>query len=538
MRRLQASLSSRRRLPVGAAIVTAAVVAVAGCTQASSGSTGPGGASQDPDPPSGVIQAGHVHWQACASATSPRLLCAALPVPLDYSHPGGRKITLALQEVPATAPPGSRLGILLLNPGGPGGSSTSPSLAAFVAQGLPRSVASRYDIIGFDTRGVGASVPALHCEPNFFARERPDYIPANAAAEQVLIGRARAYAAGCTARFGWLLPFMTTANIARDMDQIRSALGQPKLSYLGYSYGTYIGQVYATLFPHRVYRMVLDSTTDPTGAWYADNIAQDYAFQARYEAFFRWVARYDRLYHLGATATAVSAAWHAARARLAAHPVAEPAGPAIGPAEFDDTYLAGGYDNGYWPQLAGALAAYLHQGVTTGLQSVFLTGGRQGLTESALENEYAVYNAIQCADAAWPRNWSKWNADTRRVYATAPLEAWDNAWYNAACAFWPVHGPAKPMSIGAPGLPGILMLQGTLDGPTPYAGAQNAHRLLPTARMVVVVNGGNHGQALAYPPNPCVNGYLARYLATGALPQRPGLVNATCPALPDPVPSG
>jgi hypothetical protein len=94
------------------------------------------------------------------------------------------------------------------------------------------------------------------------------------------------------------------------------------------------------------------------------------------------------------------------------------------------------------------------------------------------------------------------------------------------------------MRIGAPGLPGILMLQGTLDGATPYAGAQNAHRMLPTARMVVVVGGGNHGQSLAYPPNPCVNGYLARYLATGALPQRPGLVNATCPALPDPVPSG
>jgi pimeloyl-ACP methyl ester carboxylesterase len=528
-----------RRLPGAAMTAAAILIAVAGCTQGSSGgSTGPGGGTTGPadSPPS--AQAGTVHWQSCNNPANTRLLCAMLPVPLDYRNPGGRKITLALQEVPATAPAASRLGILLVNPGGPGGSTTNPSLAAYVAQGLPASVSSRYDIVGFDTRGVGASVPELHCQPNFYARTRADYIPANASAEQALVARARAYAQGCAKHFGWLLPFMTTANIARDMDQIRAALGQQKLSYFGYSYGTYLGQVYATLFPHRVSRMVLDSTVDPTGVWYADNIAQDYAFQARYEAFFGWVARYDNLYHLGATANAVSASWHAARAKLAAHPVAEPAGPAIGPDEFDDTFLVGGYDNGYWPQMASALAAYLHLGSTTGLQSLYVSAGRQGLSNSAFENEFAVYNAVECADVAWPRNWSKWNSDTRRVYATAPLEAWDNAWYNAACAFWPVHGPAKPMRIGAPGLPGILMLQGTLDGATPYAGAQNAHRMLPTARMVVVVGGGNHGQSLAYPSNPCVNGYLARYLATGALPQRPGLVNATCPALPDPVPSG
>ena len=106
--------------------------------------------------------------------------------------------------------------------------------------------------------------------------------------------------------------------------------------------------------------------------------------------------------------------------------------------------------------------------------------------------------------------------DARQVYTTAPFEAWDNAWFNAACAFWPVKGPAKPLQIKGAGLPGILMLQGTLDAATPYAGAQVAHRLLPSARMVVVEGGGNHGQSLSVPPNACVNGYLNRYLATGA----------------------
>src|SRR6202030_2911110 len=100
--------------------------------------------------------------------------------------------------------------------------------------------------------------------------------------------RAKAYAADCEKKFGWLLPHMTTEDIARDMDSIRAALGQQKISYFGYSYGTYIGQVYATLFPGRIRRMVLDSTVDPRGVWYAANIAQDYAFQGRIQAFYAW----------------------------------------------------------------------------------------------------------------------------------------------------------------------------------------------------------------------------------------------------------
>src|SRR5579875_2666755 len=481
-------------------------------------------------PAAALAAAPVVHWQPCSGASQAGLECGTLRVPLDYARPHGRMITLALSEVPATAPASQQLGILLVNPGGPGASGTG--MASFVAQGLDPSVAARYDIIGFDTRGVGQSVPALHCDRSFFARERPNYIPANAAAEKVMENRARAYAADCQRRFGWLLPYMTTVNIARDMDRIRAALGRPTLSYLGYSYGTYIGQVYATLFPHRVRRMVLDSIVDPAGVWYADNISQDYAFQKRLQAFFSWVAAASSFYHLGSTAAQVSQAWHRARADLEAPPAPLSAGaarPALGPDEFDDTFLIGGYDNAYWPGLASALAAYLH-GSAGPLISEFQQAGKQN------ENEFAVYNAVECSDVNWPRNWARWNSDTRRVYATAPFEAWDNAWFNAACAFWPVRGPARPLRIRGAHLPPILMLQGTLDAATPYAGAQVAHRLLPSARMVVVEGGGNHGQSLAYPPNACVNGYLNRYLATGALPRRPGLVNATCPALPPPSP--
>ena len=519
----------RNVLPAGAAAVLAAVaVAISGCSGGSSQATGQPSAGTTPAAVTSPAATGapRLRWHRCAALAAP-LRCASLRVPLDYRRPGGRKITLALSEVPATATSG-RLGALLVNPGGPGGSGLN--LAAGVAAGLDQSVAARYDIIGFDPRGVGSSTPALRCDPSFFAGVRPNYVPATKAAEQVLIGRAKTYASDCEQRYGWLLPHLTTQDTARDIDSIRAALRLPQISYFAYSYGTYIGQVYATMFPSRVRRMVLDSTVDPTGVWYADNIAQDYAFQGRMDAFFSWTASHDAVYGLGTTRAQASKAWYRARAQLAAHPVRVTDSTAIGADEFDDTFLVGGYSNGVWPALASATASYLHQGSTGALVAAYEEQGVQH------ENEFAIYNAVECSDVNWPRNWAKWDADTRKVYSTAPFEAWDNAWFNAACAFWPVRGPAQPMQINGKGLPGILMLQGTLDAATPYAGAQRAHKALPSARMVVVEGGGNHGQSLASPPNACVNGYLNRYLATGALPQRPGPVNATCAALPPPLP--
>ena len=520
----------------GVAALTVGLAVLAGVTACTSGSAAvqpskPATASAQASstaPQAGSIIPAHstLHWHACSGQLAQDGVpdCTMLSVPLNYADPSGRHISLALDMIPATAPASQQQGIMLVNPGGPGGSGLS--LAPAVAQGLSPNVAADYDIVGFDPRGVGSSVPALSCDPSFFSGVRPNYIPANATAEQVLINRAKMYADDCEQKFGWLLPYMTTQDVARDMDSIRAAFGVSKINYYAFSYGTYIGQVYATLFPSRVRRMVLDSTVDPTGVWYADNIGQDYAFQGRFEAFFAWVAQYDATYHLGSTAAQVRASWYKARNQLLAHPV----NGMIGADDFDDTFLQGGYLDELWPGLAQALSSYLNSGQTADLITQYEGNGAQS------ENEFAVYNAVQCSDVNWPRSWAYWTSDTKMVYAKAPFQAWDNAWFNAACAFWPVQGPAKPLQIKGAGLPGILMLQGTLDPATPYSGAQDAHKLLPSARMVVVEGGGNHGQSLEQPPNTCVQGYLNAYLATGALPQAPGLVNATCPAVPDPTP--
>jgi pimeloyl-ACP methyl ester carboxylesterase len=523
--------------PAALIIAMVGLLALTACT--SSGSAAAAGSSQSAAsapgtqraqaaPPAGSIIPSHaaLHWHSCTGelATEGVRDCTMLSVPLNYADPGGRHISLALDMVPATAPQSQQQGVMLVNPGGPGGDGLP--LAAEVAQGISPSVAADYDIVGFDPRGVGSSVPALSCDPSFFSGVRPNYVPANSAAEQVLINRAKIYAGDCEQKFGWLLPYMTTEDAARDMDSIRAAFGVAKINYYAFSYGTYIGQVYATLFPSRIRRMVLDSTVDPTGVWYADNVDQDYAFQGRIAAFFAWVAKYDGTYHLGSTAAQVQAAWYQARNQL----LADPVDGTIGADEFDDTFLEGGYSGELWPGLAQALSSYLNSGQTSDLITQYEGNGTQN------ENEFAVYNAVQCSDVNWPRSWAYWTADTELVYKKAPYQAWDNAWFNASCAFWPVQGPSKPLQIKGAGLPGILMLQGTLDPATPYAGAQVAHKLLPSARMVVVEGGGNHGQSLEQPSNSCVQGYLNAYLATGALPKAPGLVNATCPAGPDPTP--
>jgi pimeloyl-ACP methyl ester carboxylesterase len=226
----------------------------------------------------------------------------------------------------------------------------------------------------------------------------------------------------------------------------------------------------------------------------------------------------------------VQAAYYQIRAKLEKSPIPGPDGPMVGPDELDDTILIGGYLNTLWPGFAQALSQYFTQGSSAGLVAQYQDYGTQN------ENAFAVYNAIECGDVNWPRNWAKWQSDTLQVYKTAPYQAWDNAWFNAACAFWPVPGPAQPFQVNGAKLPPVLMLQGTLDAATPYAGAQNAHKLLPTARMVVVQNGGNHGQSLESPSDACVDNYLNSYLASGAIPEKAGLVNATCAPVPDPTP--
>jgi pimeloyl-ACP methyl ester carboxylesterase len=455
------------------------------------------------------------------------LECASLRVPLDHARPAGEKITLALTRARHTAPVSK--GAVLLNRGGPG--AHGRDLPGFFRKTLPAKVAASYDWIGFDPRGVGASKPALICDPRYQdpGRARPDTIPAGAAEERAWTMRARAFAADCARRYRAVLPHMGTADWARDMDAIRRALGQRKISFFGYSYGAYLGAVYATMYPGRVRRMVLDSVPRPSGVWYENNLDQNVAFEKNIRAYFAWIARHHAVYGLGDTRREVAASYARVRAELKAKPI----DGKIGPAELDDAFLADGYGVVAWPSHARALSAYAVRHDPGPLRKVWQPPTKLD------QNNYTVYTAVECRDAAWPRDWSRWHADSERLYRIGNrFETWSNTWYNAPCAFWPVQGGPPPRVAGGAALPPILLVQASKDAATPYPGALETHRRFPTSRLLVQAGGRDHGVALSG-GDECVDRVVADYLGGGRLPaSRPG-PDAKCqaPAPPEPAPA-
>ncbi|MFE9675002.1 alpha/beta hydrolase [Streptomyces sp. NPDC006259] len=498
-----------------AAALCGAAVVVAGALAA-----GPAGAS--PSPTAEAASAARPAWKKCGTTDRPTLQCASLKVPLDHGNPSGKQITLALSRVPHTAR--TYQGPLLVNPGGPGGSGLS--LAGFVASSLPKTVAAQYDVIGFDPRGVGRSTPALNCRPGHFAPVRPDSVPFTVETERANLARVRAFAEDCGKKYAGVLPYIDTLSTVRDMDAIRRAVGAGRLNYFGYSYGTYLGAVYAKLYPERVRRLVLDSIVDPTGVWYDDNLTQDLAFNDRHRALMAWIAEHDATYRLGTDPARVEARWYAMRAALAK----KPAGGKVGPSELEDTFMPGGYFNGYWPHLAKAFAAYVND---RDAEPLIETYGDLGAVDPADGNGYSVYTAVQCRDAHWPRDWDEWRSDNWSTYTKAPFMTWSNAWYNAPCAFWPTRS-RHPVDVANGRLPPALLFQATDDAATPYEGGATMHALLGGSRLVVEEGGGNHGITLS--GNACLDRHLAAYLADGTVPRGIGAADAVCEALPDPKP--
>jgi len=452
--------------------------------------------------------------------------CATLAVPLDYHRPGGAKVNLALSRVKHTVTDDKYQGIMLVNPGGPGGSGLTLSV---LGKYVPNGAGAAYDWIGFDPRGVGASTPTLSCIPDYSKGPRPEYIPTTPALEKTWLARSKAYAEACGKNGGALLDNMRTEDVAHDMDLIRAASGQPKLNFYGFSYGTYLAQVYATLFPQRVRRMVLDSNVDPTRVFYQANLDQDIAFQRNMEIWFAWVAKYDSVYHLGATAKAVEKNWYAEKEKLRK----KPAGGVVGPDEWTDIFLSAGYYQVTWIDLAETWSGFVNTGDDASLQR--LIGQYEGADSPDDDNGFAVYNAVQCTDAIWPKSWDTWKRDNWRTYAKAPFETWGNAWFNAPCLYWPAKA-SSAVDVHGRGVPGILLIDETLDAATPFAGSLEVRKRFPSASLIAEPGGTSHADSLY--GNACVDDQIAAYLTDGTLPKRkPGNgPDTTCDPLPVPVP--
>ncbi len=361
---------------------------------------------------------------------------------------------------------------------------------------------------------MGRSAPLSCQDPKTFGTA-PTASPTHPseAYKRQRIAQAKAYARGCAERSGSRLRFYHSLNNARDLDVLRAALGEDRLTFVGASYGTYFGALYAAMFPLARAAHGAGRGGEPGPA--ADLVPQQPGPVGGVRGALGRLPGVDRpattMYRLGATPARVQRSYDTARERLAR----KAAGGKVGPGQLQNAFLTAGYYDDYWPSRAAALSAYLH-GDPEPL--VRLAAPRPGAAVAA-ENGSAVYTAVECNDAPWPTDWKVWDRDNTRLARVAPFETWDNAWMNLPCAYWPAPRQ-QPLDVrtGPGELPPVLILAAERDAAAPYQGALEMNRRLAGSVLVTERDAGTHG--IAGGPNACVNGYLDAYLLEGRVPAR------------------
>ncbi|MFC9691049.1 alpha/beta hydrolase [Kribbella sp. NPDC056951] len=451
-------------------------------------------------------------WGACPADVSPGvpvpagMQCATLKVPLDYRNPGGQKIEIAISRV-ASKKPDQRRGILLVNPGGPSAGLGYP--ATLVAAKMPQSVLDSYDVIGFDPRGIGHSTPVscdltaqqqLYGNIPPYAKSAADVAKRAAEVQQI--------AKQCwSSETAALLPHMSTANTARDMDQIRSALGETTASYLGASWGTHLGAVYTTLFPQRSDRIVLDSNLAPGGWDYPSDRLWSQGVEDRLPDFAAYVAANFREYGLGRTQAQVIAKYHALAARLDKKPVVAPDGVYDG-AMF--RLITFGYSYG-----AAQLPVLAQLWKSLDANQPPAPPGETKSAASGADQLISGRYAIICNDSRWPTSVSTYQRAVAVDRVRYPL--WGAAGANIQpCAYWP-DATEPPVRVNDDGPANVLMVQNLRDPATPLVGARKLRQALGQRTTMVTADEGGHGVYL-FGRNRCANYAVTTFLTTGVRP--------------------
>ncbi|MDQ0405364.1 alpha/beta hydrolase [Streptomyces sp. NPDC000349] len=459
-----------------------------------------------------------VKWGQCpddvvAEAARTVLQCATVPVPLDHAHPEGEQIDLTVSRL-AAADPDKRRGVLMLNPGGPGGSGLALS-ALLVAQGLPNGVTDRYDLIGMDTRGIGHSTP-VGCG---FTTESPYYsnIPPYAVDDAAVTAQAKIAeqaAKQCAENDdGGRLRHLTTANTARDLDRIRAALGEEKTSYLGYSYGTALGAAYASMFPERSDRMVLDSNIGDTHLDRDGMRRYALGMEQTLPDFAKWAARRHDSYGLGRTASQVRASYLAIAGRLDKAPIAGIDGNLFRLLTFGHLFKQTQY-----PALAQTWQTLLEgdEAAVRGLRPLRQEGADAPV--SPTDNALTVFLAVTCNDVEWPKDVDTYRRGVAKDRERYPL-------YGAAtanitpCAFWPYAPAEPPVEVDTEGPRNVLLLQNRRDASTPHVGGKMLREKFGDRARLVSVDDSGHG-VYVLGRNSCALNTTTRYLVEGRMPTK------------------
>jgi pimeloyl-ACP methyl ester carboxylesterase len=513
-----------RRRATGGLATLVTIVLIAGCdatlppsppaagspsAAASRSSAAPSAATAPPS--AAPVAVPPARWSDCGKG----FLCADIRVPRDHEAPSDGYLDVALLRLSATDP-SDRIGTLVINPGGPGGSGVEFVRAAGESGVIPPALRKRFDIVGFDPRGVNSST-AIRCIDNLDPQARLDPSPDDAGELDELVASARDYAAECAKRNDGTLPYLSTDAVARDLDIIRQAVGDEKLTYLGFSYGTLIGSLYADRFPDRIRAMVLDGAIDPALDLEQLRFGQAEGFEAALASFLDDCAAKPRCaFHEDGKTVAAFDALMASIEKTSLPATLDPDHRRVGPSIAGYAVLAALYDRASWPTLAASLELARRGDGSLLLQIADPYQGRK--PNGSYSNQHDAYTANVCLDFAAPTDVATYTDWAERLATSAPHFAGLIAYNDLACSFWPVPAQRVPGPVTAGGAPPILVVGTTGDPATRYAWAK---RLADELESGVLIT--NEGEShTAYLTSSCVQRAVNAYLLGLTVP-KPGL---------------
>ncbi len=449
-----------------------------------------------------------VGWTSCQGEFE----CAEVTVPLDYRRPRGETVTLSLLKVPAASPK-QRVGSLVVNPGGPGGSGIQYAANASLYFGS--ELRQAFDIVGFDPRGVGESTP-VDCVTDdrldaFVASDPDPDTPAEVAASDRMVAE---LGEGCVRESGDLAAHVSTVEAARDVDIIRELLDEPRLTWFGASYGTFLGATYAELFPQRVGRMVLDAALDPSLSNEEMSLAQAHGFEVALRAYVGACVERGGCF-LGRTVDEGVQRIRQFLDQVERNPISGDGERMLQAGNAVLGIWAPLYNDGYWPLLDQALKQALRgEGrALLGLSDAYTSRGPSGYLDNSLEALYAV-NCLD-ADPADAVPSSEVPAVIPRFEKASPTFGAIFAYGLSSCAQWPVSGERLTAPLRAAGAEPILVVGTSRDPATPLEWAESLASELESG-ILVTRDGDGHGGYSA--GNDCVDDVVESYLVSGKVP--------------------
>ncbi len=464
-----------------------------------------------------------IEWKPCFDPANPpeglppggeRLECGSYLAPQDWRRAArGKDITIAVSRLRPVS--GEAEGSVLTNPGGPGGPGRTFPLT-FLNQA---KLLANQEIIGIDVRGTGESTNVTCGDYNWLGLADPrDRSRENV---KLLFDTAEQQARACQASSGEFGEVVNTEQTVRDLDLLRHLLGREKINWVGYSGGSWMGAYYATYFPHRVGKFVIDSNTEFTSTFQTIFGAFGMGFERRFRVdFLPWVAKYDSLYHLGTTAEEVRLNYEAVRAGLAANPLPLPDGTQLTATLFDLFLVQVQYSKQSF-QIGAEQFSQIRQIVVDQQGSAAALGRFADAANGTL-------HAVICNDTPFRGDRDYLVRESARLGKQYPLVG--HYLVAAPCAFW----DRPPLRLKTPtgrGVPPILMVQSVRDPATPLEGAQRAHRKFAGSRMLTVTDEGDHG-VYAF-GNACVDDVVESFIVDDVVPPR----DLTCAGMPLPEPS-